>query len=92
MTLLFLYNQVSHAMSVNYFSVVLDTTVRDAMKYMHQNQQNCVLVVDSNNLLEGILTRGDIKRYLSKKSAKVISNKSIPYDVRGIMVYRISNL
>lgn len=79
-------------MSVNYCSVVLDTTVRDAMKYMHQNQQNCVLVVDSNNLLEGILTRGDIKRYLSNKSAKVINNKSIPYDVRGILAYCISNL
>lgn len=32
---------------------------------MHDRQQNCVVVVDAEDLLEGILTSGDIQRALS---------------------------
>lgn len=32
------------------------------MKLMQDNHQNCALVVDDENFLEGILTLGDIRR------------------------------
>ena len=60
--------QVSQAMSKNFLKVPSTMTLKEAKKCMHDRQQNCVLVVDAEDLLEGILTYGDIKRYLSKKS------------------------
>lgn len=59
--------QVSQAMSKNFVKIPSTMTLKEAKKCMHDRQQNCVLVVDAEDLLEGILTYGDIKRYLSKK-------------------------
>lgn len=78
--------KVSHAMSKNYLKVGLDTTLRDAMKYMRENQQNCALVVDDKNLLEGILTSGDIESCLSKNSG---NSKSAQHDVYACPVYSV---
>lgn len=50
------------------------------MKCLRGNQQNCVLVVDDEDFLDGILTHGDVRRYLSKKS-------SDPSDSRFLDVY-----
>ncbi|KAL2335840.1 hypothetical protein Fmac_010286 [Flemingia macrophylla] len=60
--------QVSQAMSKQYLKVLSSATLKDAIKCMHDNQQNCVLVVDKEDFLEGILTYGDVKRCLSPKS------------------------
>ncbi|KAK4276400.1 hypothetical protein QN277_019348 [Acacia crassicarpa] len=60
--------KVSHAMSKNYLKVSLDLALKEATKLMDDSQQNCVLVVDDEDFLEGILTYGDIKRFLSKKT------------------------
>lgn len=65
--------QVSQAMSTNYVKVSLTVTLTEAIKCMTDSQQKCVLVVDSEDLLEGILTVGDIKRYLSTASSDVDS-------------------
>uniref|UniRef100_A0A803N9A9 Chloride channel protein n=1 Tax=Chenopodium quinoa TaxID=63459 RepID=A0A803N9A9_CHEQI len=78
--------KVSHAMSKNYLKVGLDTTLRDVMKYMRENQQNCALVVDDKNLLEGILTSGDMERCLSKNSG---NSKSAQHDVYACPVYSV---
>ncbi|KAL2895140.1 Chloride channel protein CLC-f [Bienertia sinuspersici] len=75
--------KVSDAMSLNYLNVGLETTLRDAMKYMRENKQKCALVVDNKNLLEGILTSGDIERCLSKDSGKVLQ------DVYACPVYSV---
>lgn len=65
---LFFIYQVSQAMSNNYLKVSLTQTLREALKHMRDGQQNCVLVVDVEDSLEGILTDGDIKRCLSMRS------------------------
>lgn len=49
-------------MSKNFIAVLPTSTLSYAIALMQNNQQNCVLVVDKENLLEGILTLGDIRR------------------------------
>ncbi|KAK9674333.1 hypothetical protein RND81_12G226400 [Saponaria officinalis] len=73
--------KVFHAMSKDYLMVGIKTTLDDAMKYMQENHQNSVLVVDDKNLLEGILTKGDIQRFLTRKSGDGFSSKSMLKDV-----------
>ncbi|CAK9148932.1 unnamed protein product [Ilex paraguariensis] len=74
---LFLENlKVSQVMSKNYLKVSLTQTLKGALKCMHDGQQSCVLVVDSEDYLEGILTYGDIKRSLFKNSGDA-SNRDL---------------
>ncbi|KAH0997723.1 hypothetical protein GBA52_021587 [Prunus armeniaca] len=61
--------KVSRAMSQNYVKVPVSVTMKEAIKCMRDNHQNCVLVVDDDDLLEGILTFGDVRRFQSKKSS-----------------------
>ncbi|XP_021905903.1 chloride channel protein CLC-f [Carica papaya] len=58
--------KVSSAMSNNYVKVSLNATLKEATKCLRDSQQNCVLVVDDDDYLAGILTCGDIRRYVSK--------------------------
>lgn len=64
-------------MSKNYLKVTLSLYLKDALKYMKDNQQNCTLVVDDDDFLEGILTSGDIKRYLFKKYGDTLKGDSL---------------
>ncbi|KAA3472576.1 chloride channel protein CLC-f-like isoform X1 [Gossypium australe] len=84
--LLLEYLRVSEAMSKKYLKVSMAVTVKEAMKCMHDSHQNCVLVVDKDDLLEGILTYGDIRRYLSKKQSDVSINNSTALDVNTCLV------
>ncbi|KAK4751553.1 hypothetical protein SAY87_005035 [Trapa incisa] len=70
---------VSDAMSKNYVKLSPSSTLKDATKGMIDGQQKCVLVVGNEDLLEGILTYGDIKRYLAKKSCDA-SNGDLAYE------------
>ncbi|KAK9674334.1 hypothetical protein RND81_12G226400 [Saponaria officinalis] len=81
--------KVFHAMSKDYLMVGIKTTLDDAMKYMQENHQNSVLVVDDKNLLEGILTKGDIQRFLTRKSGDGFSSKSMLKDVYASAVYSV---
>lgn len=49
-------------MSKSYVKVVPTVMVKEALKLMHDNHQSCVLVVDGEDFLEGILTLSDIQR------------------------------
>lgn len=49
-------------MSKNFVKVDPSATVKEAIKLMYDKQQRCVLVVDHEDFLEGILTIGDIRR------------------------------
>ncbi|KAK6154515.1 hypothetical protein DH2020_008763 [Rehmannia glutinosa] len=69
--------KVSQAMSDNYLKVSLTQTLREALNHMREDQQNCVLVVDDEDSLEGILTVGDIKRYLSKRFGDASNSDSV---------------
>uniref|UniRef100_A0A0E0IDU3 Chloride channel protein n=1 Tax=Oryza nivara TaxID=4536 RepID=A0A0E0IDU3_ORYNI len=54
--------KVSQAMSKQFIKVTPTVTIKEATRLMHDKQQNCVLVVDSEDFLEGIVTIGDIRR------------------------------
>ncbi|XP_019440919.1 PREDICTED: chloride channel protein CLC-f-like [Lupinus angustifolius] len=60
--------KVSQAMSKNYLKVLSSVNLKDAIKCIRDSQQSCVLVVDEDDFLEGILTYGDIRRCLPEKS------------------------
>lgn len=68
-------------MSKNCAKVPPSVTLRDAIESMHDNQQHCVLVVDAEGFLEGILTYGDIKRFLSRKSNDALDSDSSLHEV-----------
>lgn len=59
-------------MSKNYVKVPASLTLKEAIKCMHDNHQNCVLVVDDEDLLEGILTYGDVRRLQSKSDSRFL--------------------
>lgn len=68
-------------MSKDYVKVALTVTLKEAIESMKDGQQNCVLVVNGEDFLEGILTYGDIKRCLSKLSSDNSKGDSIASDV-----------
>nr|GLL22462.1 chloride channel protein CLC-f [Ipomoea trifida] len=73
--------KVSQAMSKDYLKLTLNQTVKEALKCMHDGQQHCALVVDSEGYLEGILTYGDIKRSLFKNSGDSLNMEFLHTDV-----------
>lgn len=70
-------------MSKDCLKVLPSVTIREVMQLMQENHQNCVLVVTFDELLDGIITLGDIKRHLSKLSGSPISGGSSFVDVRA---------
>lgn len=68
-------------MSNDFLKVSPDKTIKEALKCMHDGQQNCVLIVDAEDYLEGILTYGDIKRFLFKNSGGASNSNSSLLDV-----------
>lgn len=78
--------KVSHAMSKNYAKVTPSVTLREAIESMYDNQQHCVLVVDAEGFLEGILTYGDIKRFLSRKFGDALDSDSSLHEVNTCLV------
>uniref|UniRef100_N1R3L8 Chloride channel protein n=1 Tax=Aegilops tauschii TaxID=37682 RepID=N1R3L8_AEGTA len=54
--------KVSRAMSKHFIKVTSTATIKEATLLMHDKQQGCVLVVDNEDFLEGIVTVGDIRR------------------------------
>lgn len=81
--------KVSQAMSKNCAKVPPSVTLREAIESMHDNQQHCVLVVDAEGFLEGILTYGDIKRFLSRKSSDALDSDSSLHEVNTCLVSSI---
>lgn len=70
-------------MSKKFVKVSPSVTLKEAIKFMHDGQQKCILVVDDEDFLEGILTYGDIRRYLSKKLNDASLGDSTASDVIG---------
>ncbi|KAL2467010.1 Chloride channel protein CLC-f [Abeliophyllum distichum] len=73
--------KVSQAMSNNYLKVSPTQTLKEALKCMHDGQRNCVLVVDGEDYLDGLLTYGDIKRYRYKKTGYDSNSEALNQDV-----------
>nr|XP_027061374.1 chloride channel protein CLC-f isoform X2 [Coffea arabica] len=81
--------KVSQAMSNDFPKVPPNQTIKEALKCMYDGQQNCVLIVDAENYLEGILTYGDIKRFLFKNSGDASNSNSSLQDVNTCSVSSI---
>ncbi|XP_073312873.1 chloride channel protein CLC-f-like isoform X2 [Primulina huaijiensis] len=76
--------KVSQAMSHNCLKVSPSQSLREVLNCMSDGQQNCALVVDADDYLEGILTYGDIKRWLFRRSGDVNTCTVSPVFTRGI--------
>ncbi|KVH99234.1 Chloride channel, core [Cynara cardunculus var. scolymus] len=82
--------KVSQAMLTNYLKVQLSSTIKEVVQCMEDGQQTCVLVVDPEEHLEGILTYGDIKCAMSKNYDEVSEGgvSSTP-DLREFAVFSV---
>lgn len=69
-------SKVLRVMSKNYVKVPLGTTLREARNILKDSHQNCLMVVDEDDFLAGILTHGDIKRYLSNNVSTILNVSS----------------
>lgn len=73
--------KVSYAMSVDYTKISSSVTLKEAIELMRERRQSFILVVDDEDLLDGILTYGDIRRCLSNKSSEALSSGPTLTDV-----------
>lgn len=73
--------QVSRAMTKNFVKVSPTLILTEAIKYVHGSKQNFVVIVEGEDFLEGILTNGDIRRYLSKQPSSGSKDDSVSPNV-----------
>ncbi len=71
------------AMSTDYVKVNAMATIKEAFGVMVAGQQRCALVVDENDLLEGLITPSDLQReVLRAAEASVYSDEAIIVEVQ----------
>ncbi len=58
---------VGEVMSKEFMTVKAEQPLRDAAQLMHEQKIQRLLVVDANKHLAGILTRGDIVRFMASR-------------------------
>lgn len=68
--------KVLRVMSKNYVKISLGTKLREARSILKDSHQNCLVVVDEDDFLAGILTHGDLRRCLSNKVSPIIDVSS----------------
>uniref|UniRef100_A0A1J3CYU6 Chloride channel protein n=1 Tax=Noccaea caerulescens TaxID=107243 RepID=A0A1J3CYU6_NOCCA len=68
--------KVLRVMSKNYVKVSLGTSLREARNILKDSHQNCLVVVDDDEFLAGILTHGDIRRYLSNNVSTILDENT----------------
>ncbi|KAM0923728.1 hypothetical protein ACQ4PT_005343 [Festuca glaucescens] len=80
--------KVSRAMTKHFIKVTPTVTVKEAALLMHDKQQGCVLVLDNEDFLEGIVTVGDIRRkgFESSEDANSTGGNSLVLDVNSSLV------
>ncbi|KAH9312937.1 hypothetical protein KI387_027972 [Taxus chinensis] len=78
--------KVVQAMSKSYIKVSANCSVKDAIQLMLEFQQNCVLVVDDEDLLEGIMTLGDLQREVQGTADTNVHSDMTTLDVNTTLV------
>ncbi|CAN8287960.1 unnamed protein product [Cochlearia groenlandica] len=68
--------KVMRVMSKNYVKISLGTTLREARNILEESHQNCLMVVDDDDSLAGILTHGDIRRYVSNNVSSILDENT----------------
>ncbi|MQM19165.1 hypothetical protein Taro_052165, partial [Colocasia esculenta] len=84
--------KVSQAMSTSYLKVSATNNLTEAMTLMLDNRQTCVMVVDAEDMLEGILTLGDIRRRVSKKSSEMPDSPKMDSAVFDVNAFLVSSI
>lgn len=78
--------KVGQAMSKNFAKVHATATVKEAVKAMLDVQQSCVLVVDDDDLLEGVMTLSDLKHDVLRAAMATSQGDTTIFDVNNILV------
>eukprot|EP00850_Spirogloea_muscicola_P021205 SM000240S08622 [mRNA] locus=s240:19332:23393:- [translate_table: standard] len=77
---------VAAAMRVTYAAVRPDATLNEAVQAMSEHKQRCCLVVDHNNLLEGIITLSDLQQQAVQAAMARGDNNDDTVDVQSMPV------
>eukprot|EP00850_Spirogloea_muscicola_P016253 SM000131S26683 [mRNA] locus=s131:76846:80771:+ [translate_table: standard] len=77
---------VAAAMRVTYAAVRPDATLSEAVQAMAEHKQRCCLVVDHNNLLEGIITLSDLQQQAVQAAMARGDNNDETTDVQSMPV------
>lgn len=78
--------KVEQAMSKFFAKVHATATVKEAVKAMLDVQQSCVLVVDDNDLLEGVMTTSDLQRDVLRAAMATAQGDVTLFDVNTTLV------
>eukprot|EP00897_Mesotaenium_endlicherianum_P006455 jgi/Mesen1/5838/ME000297S05026 len=78
--------KVAVAMSSNYVKVQASATVKEAVAAMLEGQQACALVVDEDDLLEGIMTLTDLQREAIRAAEAASQGDTSGLDVDTMLV------
>jgi len=75
-------------MSKHYVKVTPAFTIKETTRLMQEKQQSCVLVVDNEDFLEGIVTLGDIRRkgYEPNENSHSTGENSSTLDVCTLLI------
>ena len=75
-------------MSKHYVKVTPTFTIKETTRLMQEKQQSCVLVVDNEDFLEGIVTLGDIRRkgYEPSENSHSTGENSSTLDVCTLLI------
>lgn len=60
--------------SINNFSIFHDDTIMDCLKKIDKNKKGSVFVLDYNGQVKGVVTDGDLRRWLSNSENPNLSN------------------
>ncbi|CAM6082196.1 unnamed protein product [Calypogeia fissa] len=81
--------KVSQAMSKTFVTVQAIATVKETIGQILSKQQRCALVVDENDLLEGIFTFSDLEREVMRAAESSYSGHRAVVDVDKMLVAAI---
>jgi CBS domain len=79
-------------MSKIYVKVKPNISVKEAVKLMQDKHQSCVLVVDGEDYLEGIVTFGDIRRHGFSSPTEAPITGGEPTPITDVTIYLVSVL
>lgn len=81
--------KVGQAMSKSFAKVQATATVKEAVQAMVEIRQSCVLVVDENDLLEGIMTLSDLQQNVFEAAVATSQGNATVIDANFTLVAAI---
>ncbi len=72
---------VSEAMRTRFVTVLMSTSLKDAVSLMLTEKQSCAMIVNDNNILIGLLTLGGIEEF-----SKIVKARSERHKVMALLL------